>query len=297
MEIDFLKMRGGGDDLVVLDRFPRDALSGNPPGEGETSADMDLAKLAVSILDRSTGVGGNSLVVLGRGSQERLSARGFDAAGAGQPLSSAGLRCVARYASDSGIVAGGDFRIETAGEAVRVTVIDSVNVRVDMGMPFSPDRAAEIREKPSASFTRGILVGGRGVSYTPVSLGAPRAILFVDNFNFPVARTARRIAAHPDFAEGVGIGFVQVCDRENLRIRTWEAPRREGIAAKGAECDCAAAALVASVVHGFTDRECFVQLAGGTVFLQWDERDNRIYLTGPGLYVFTGTYDFEEAKG
>jgi diaminopimelate epimerase len=293
MEIDFLKMQGGGDDLVVLDRFPR----GDARPEDEAPADLDFARLAVRILDRFTGVGGNSLVVLGRGSKERLFARGFDAAGAEAPLSSAGLRCVARYASDSGIVSEGDFRIETTGSAARVTVIDSVNVRVDMGMPFGPDQAAEIREKPAASFTRGILVGDRIVSYTPVSLGAPRAILFVDHFDFPVARTARRIAAHPDFAEGVGIGFVQVCDRENLRIRTWDAPRREGIAPKGGDCDCAAAAVVASVVHGFTDRECFAQLAGGTVFLQWDERDNRIYLTGPGLYVFTGTYDFEEAKG
>jgi diaminopimelate epimerase len=293
MEIDFLKMQGGGDDLVVLDRFPR----GDAQPEDEAPVDLDFARLAVRILDRFTGVGGNSLVVLGRGSKERLFARGFDAAGAEAPLSSAGLRCVARYASDSGIVSEGDFRIETTGSAARVTVIDSVNVRVDMGMPFGPDQAAEIREKPAASFTRGIVVGDRIVSYTPVSLGAPRAILFVDHFDFPVARTARRIAAHPDFAEGVGIGFAQVCDRENLRIRTWDAPRREGIAPKGGDCDCAAAAVVASVVHGFTDRECFAQLAGGTVFLQWDERDNRIYLTGPGLYVFTGTYDFEEAKG
>jgi diaminopimelate epimerase len=293
MEIDFLKMQGGGDDLVVVDKFPRED---SHPDE-ELPAEIDFAKLAVKILDRFTGVGGNSFVVLARGGKERLSARCFDAAGQEAPLSSAGLRCVARYASDSGIVAESDFRIETPGKPVRVNVIDSVNVRVDMGMPFSPDRVAEIREKPAASFTQGILVGERSVSYTPVSLGAPRAIIFVDHFNFPVVRTARHIAAHPDFAEGVGIGFVQVCDRENLRIRTWEPPRTGGIAAKGGDCDCAAAALVASVVHGFTDRECFAQLAGGTVFLQWDESDNRIYLTGPGLYVFTGTYDFEEPKG
>ena len=293
MEIDFLKMQGGGDDLVLLDRFPR----GTPPGEGSAPAALDLPRLAVKILDRSTGVGGGSLVVLGRGQSERLAARCLAPDGREAPLTSAALRCAARYASDSGIVTEGDFRVETSGHPVRVTVIDSVNVRVDMGMPFSPDEAAEIREKPAASFTRGILVGDRSVSYTPVSLGTPRAIMFVDKFDCPVSRTARRIASHPDFAEGIGIGFVQVCDRENLRIRTWEAPRREGIAAKGGDCDCAAAAVVASVVHGFTDRECFAQLAGGTVFLQWDEGDNRIYLTGPGLYVFTGTYDFEEAKG
>ena len=292
MEIDFLKMQGGGDDLVLLDRFPR----GTPPGEGAAPAALDLPRLAVKILDRSTGVGGGSLVVLGRGQSERLAVRGLAPDGNEAPLTSAALRCAARYASDSGIVTEGDFRIETSGRSVRVTVIDSVNVRVEMGMPFSPDEAAEIREKPAASFTRGILVGDRSVSYTPVSLGTPRAIMFVDNFDFPVSRTARRIASHPDFAEGVGIGFVQVCDRETLRIRTWEPSPRGATAPRGGDCDCAAAALVASVVHGFTDRECFAQLPGGTIFLQWEEGDNRVYLTGPALYVFTGSYDFEEEK-
>ena len=114
-------------------------------------------------------------------------------------------------------------------------------------------------------------MGDRTVSYTPVSLGTPRAIVFVENFSFPVAGTARRIAEHPDFAAGVGIGFVQVCDRETLRVRTWSARDPPGPRSQAGDGDCAAAALVAAVVHGFTDREVFAQVPGGTVFLQWDE--------------------------
>ncbi len=60
----------------------------------------------------------------------------------------------------------------------------------------------------------------------------------------------------------------------------------------GDECACAAAGLVAAVVSGFTDREVFVHVRGGDIFLQWEERDNHIWLTGPARYVFTGTYDF-----
>ena len=131
------------------------------------------------------------------------------------------------------------------------------------------------------------------VSYTPVSLGTPWAIVFVENFSFPVAGTARRIAEHPDFAEGVGVGFVQVRDRETLRVRTWS-PRTRRASAQAGGSDCAAAAIVAAVVHGFSDREAFAKVSGGTVFLQWDEADNRVYLTGQALYVFTGTYDFDE---
>jgi diaminopimelate epimerase len=290
MEVDFLKMQGSGEDLVVLDRVPRDA--DEPP-----AAELDIPLLASRVLARTTGVGGTALAVLARGTQERLAVRGWSPSGEPAALASSALRCVARYASDAGLVSENDFRMETGGPTVRATVIDSVNVRVDVGMPFGPEQAAVIREKPASSFSRGIVVGDRPVSYTPVSLGTPWAVVFVENFSFPVAGTARRIAAHPDFAEGMGIGFVQVRDRENFRVRTWTAPARGRASAGAGEGDFAAAAIVAAVVHGFSDREAFARLPGGTVYLQWDESDNHVYLTGPARYVFTGTYDFDEAPG
>ncbi len=46
-------------------------------------------------------------------------------------------------------------------------------------------------------------------------------------------------------------------------------------------------------MNGFTDRELFARLKGGTIFLQWEEPDNHIWVTGAGSYVFTGTWDFD----
>jgi diaminopimelate epimerase len=169
-------------------------------------------------------------------------------------------------------------------------IIDSANVRVDMGVPLSRETAEEIKESNRDSFTRSILVEGRTVTYTPVSLGRPYAMLFVPDFSFPVRKTARAIAKQPDFPEGTGIGFVQVISREEMRMRVWEADTDS----PADDCGCAAAALVAAVVNGFADREVFVHLKGGDVFLQWEETDNHIWLTGPSQYVFTGTYDFPE---
>jgi diaminopimelate epimerase len=180
----------------------------------------------------------------------------------------------------------------SAAARQQAQIIDSANVRLDMGMPFTGEKTMEIKESLSETFTRTILVEGRSLSYTPISLGRPYAMLFVPELSFPLRKTARTIAAQPDFPDGTGIGFVQVYSREEMRLRAWEA---EGEGA-GDECACAAAALVAAVVNGFTDREVFVHLKGGDVFLQWEEADNRIWLTGPAAYVFTGTYDFSGAK-
>ncbi len=271
MQIEFLKMQGCGDDVVIVDA-PR-----IPP-----AAHARLAAIAARILDRAFGVGGNALLVLGAG-DDALAVRCLGPDGDDRPLSCNGMRCAARYASDSGKVSAGDFRIAAAGGKQRVQIIDSANVRVDMGQPFSPETSAQILESARESFTRSLTVKGRQVSYTPISLTSPYAMFLVPDFSFPLRRTAREIADEPEFPAATGIGFLQVLSREEMRLRSWGGAEDE--------CACAAAALVAAVVNGFTDREVFVRLRGGDLFLQWEETDNRIWLTGPAAYVFTGTYD------
>ena len=279
MEIEFLKMQGCGDDSILLRETQL------PRGAGEV-----LPAIAQRILNRRYGVGGNSLAVLGPQASREIAVRSFNAEGDEPGLSCHAARCLARYATDSGAVHGGDFLLRTADTAIRVQIIDSRNVRVDMGMPMSSEAQAEIREKPNESFTRSLVVDGRNVSYTPISLGRSYAMVFVPDLSFPVNRTARRIAEQPDFPARTGIGFIQVNSREDIRLRVWEEDEDD----RGDECACAGAAVVASVVNGFTDREVFVHLRGGDVFLQWEEADNHLWVTGPAVYVFTGTYDFEE---
>jgi diaminopimelate epimerase len=280
MEIDFLKMQGCGDDVIVMD-------SARIPAE----APEHLPGLAQRILKRGFGVGGNALVVLGTAAGSVLPLRCLGPEGNDIHVSCNAARCAARYATDGGVVSVNDFVIERAEQKLRAQIIDSINVRVDMGMPFTGEKSTEIRESLKESFSRSIPVQGRTVTYTPISLGRSYAMVFVPDFSFPLRRTAREIAAQPDFPEGTGIGFVQAYSREDLRLRAWDAPGES----PADECACASAALVASVVNGFTDREVFAHLPGGTLFLQWDESDNHIWLTGPAAYVFTGTYDFTPA--
>jgi diaminopimelate epimerase len=282
MEIDFLKMQGCGDDVVV-------ASGARLPAE----APALFHQLARKILDRSFGVGGTAFLVLGEASEGMLPVRCFDPEGDEIPAGCHALRCVARYASDSGAVHANDFPLLCFGQKRRAQIIDSINIRLDMGMPFSVEKATEIRESVTESFTRSIEVGGRALTYTPISLGRPYAMFFVPDYSFPVRKTARTIADQPDFPDGTGIGFVQVYSREEMRLRSWEADG-EG---PGDECACAASAAVAAVVNGFTDRELFVHLRGGDVFVQWRESDNRIWLTGSARYVFTGTFDFMTGTG
>jgi len=270
-------MNGCGEDVVLVDCF-RQPLA----------VQADLPRLARRCLDRGTGVGGTALILVGPGSRDgRVSARAFLPLAEDDPSGHA-LRCAARYATDAGRVSSTEFVLETRRGDVRAQAIDSSNIRLDLGSPVSPQTAVEIRESPAAVFTLPLELDGRLLSYTPVSVGAPFGVVFVPGFDAATARMARRIARHPGFAAGAGVALVRVIDRETLALRTADGHRRVP------SCSCAAAAVVAAVVHGFCDREVFVRLPGGDLYLEWREDTNRLYLTGPALYAFTGTYPFED---
>lgn len=277
MEIAFLKMQGCGEDVVLIE-------SGRLPA----AAHARLPEVAQRILHRSLGVGGTALLVLGA-VDDALAVRCLDPEGDDTEPGCSAVRCAARYASDAGRVASSDFRIAAGGRETRVQIIDSANVRVDMGQPFDRETSRQILETSPDTYTKAITVNGRQLTYTPISLAAPYAVFFVPDFSFPLRRTARAIAEVPDFPTGTGIGFAQVVSREELRLRSW--------GEEGDPCACASAVLVAAVVNGFTDREAFIRMEGGDLFLQWEEQDSRIWLTGPAAYVFTGTFDHPDEPG
>ena len=298
MEIEFLKMQGCGDDALLIDCFKQDR-----PGIEH------LPRLADKMLARRRGIGAESLLLLTEGERCRISVRAYSQRGDEVLPSHNALRSAARYASDSGIAVDTRFSMETARGDTAFEIIDSINVRMDMGAPLRTEAASQIKEKPLESYTRTIEVNGKPFTYTPVSLQASFAIAFVTSYDFPLPSRGRQIIGNPGFPEHTGVCFAQVYSREELRLKVWSAGRGTGgddglpeagapQPRKGAEipasCPAAAAAVVASVVNGFTDRDVFVHLVGGDVFIQWDEKNNRLYLTGPTTYVFRGTFYFEE---
>ncbi len=238
MEIEFLKMQGCGEDTVVMDCFKQ------PKPKAE-----DLPALARKMLDRRYGVGADSLLLLDQGSEHRIAVQCFESGGEDITVSGNALRCAARYASDSGISVDERFAIQTASGSVSARIIDSANVQVDMGMPLRGRDGGELREKPLESFTRALAVDDRQVTYTPVSLDASYGVIFVKQFDFSFPRTARSIAANPEYPAETGICFAQVHNREEIRLRVWEAGGRLG-RKKGfeglASCTGAASAVVAA---------------------------------------------------
>lgn len=276
----FTKMHGLGNDYIYVDCFEE--------------AVKDPSGLAIRISDRHFGAGSDGLVLIQPSDLADVRMRIFNPDGSEAQICGNALRCVAKYLVDRGRTPG-PLTIETLAGIRKAEVTRSGSdgvkeVRVDMGEPRwlrkeipmtggDPEGRAleELLEIP----------GGGAYPFTVVSMGNPHAVLFVpDTVQAPVTTLGPQVEHHPAFPARTNVEFVQVLDRERVKMRVWERGTGETLACGSGAC----ATAVASIATGRTGRRVEVQLAAGSLHIDWDARDNHVYMTGPAEEVFQGTW-------
>ena len=272
-------MQGIGNDYVYVDCFA------NP-------LPRDPAALARKIADRNFGVGGDGLILIcpaENGADARM--RMFNADGSESEMCGNGLRCVAKYVYDHGIARKPQLKLQTGRGVLSVDLEIArervQRVRVNMGEPIL--EAAKIPTKlpghPPVNVP--LTVEGRTFHVTCVSMGNPHCVIFVEQATDELVLTwGRKIETAPEFPARVNVEFVEVVSPSEIRQRTWERGSGETLA-----CGTGASAVcVAGVLTGRTQRRIVNHLRGGDLELEWNERDNCVYKTGPAVEVFSGEW-------
>lgn len=117
-----------------------------------------------------------------------------------------------------------------------------------------------------------------------VSMGNPHFVILVDDIaSFPVEKWGPLLETHPAFAHKTNVEFVQVLDKNTVRMRVWE--RGAGITRACGTGSCATA--VACITQGLTDSSITVKLDGGELHIAWPDK-KEIFMTGPAQKVFEG---------
>ncbi len=275
MSLRFTKMHGLGNDFVVLDR--RDA-SGPLP-----------AALARRLADRHFGVGCDQVMTIERSPDAahafRYGIYNADGSGAGQCGN--GLRCVVRWLADRGLVRGQDIRLLGPSGTVCADLLDDGRVRVDMGEPVF-DAARVPLAVASTQPSYALELDGARIDFGAASMGNPHAVIVVDDVGAaPVARLGARIETHPLFPDRVNVGFVQLLDRGQVRLRVFERGVGETLA-----CGSGACAAVAVLRRwDRVDADVRVQLPGGTLEISWIGPGHPVWMTGPAATVFEGEWN------
>ncbi|HEY3644147.1 MAG TPA: diaminopimelate epimerase [Gammaproteobacteria bacterium] len=272
MKFNFAKMHGLGNDFMVLDALK----------QGVSLSEARVRELA----DRRTGIGFDQLLLLEAPKAGQLHAnyRIFNADGGEVEQCGNGVRCVARYLANHGVVQDGAVRLGTIAGPVQAELRAQGDVRANMGVP---------RLEPSdIPFTAGarameydLEVDGRTVKIGAVSMGNPHAILDVpDVDSAPVAELGPRIEHHPRFPKRANVGFASWQGRDAMRLRVWERGTGETLACGTGAC----AAVVWGRLLGWLDEEVRVQLRGGQLVVSWKGEGEPVWMTGPAVTVYEG---------
>ena len=269
MRLRFSKMHGIGNDFVVAD-----ATRSPLPDAGQ------IRRLA----DRREGVGCDQVLmaVPPTDSGHDLGVVIFNADGSRAEQCGNGMRCMAVFARERGLVASDEMRFETPGGCVVAKVEGGGSVRVRMGAPrLEPDEIPIAASCRAATYR--LDIGGEEVRFVAVSMGNPHAVVRVpDVAAAPVVRLGAALQSHPFFPEGVNVGFAEPLARDRLRLRVFERGVGETRACGSGAC----AAVVAGRLSGELDAGARVDLPGGTLEVQWDGEGEAVWMTGPTAWVF-----------
>jgi len=275
--VKFIKMHGAGNDYVYVDCF-------------EERVD-DPAALAPRISDRHFGVGSDGLILAMPSEAADVRMRMFNADGSEAEMCGNGIRGVAKYAFDHGLVHSDEITVETkAGvKSLKLFVAERKvrRARVNMGPPRLARKDIPVAGPAGEeAIDIEIPLGDVTLRGTCVSMGNPHCVIYVDDVeNFPVHDLGPQAENHELFPQRANIEFTQILSSSEVRVRVWERGSGETLA-----CGTGASAVcVAGARTGRTDRKLLVRLLGGDLEIEWAP-DGDVYLTGPSEEVFCGEW-------
>ena len=271
----FTKMQGIGNDYVYVNCF------------GETVADP--ARTAEYVSDRHFGIGSDGLILIKPSKVADCMMDMYNLDGSQGAMCGNGIRCVAKYVYDYGIVKKTELTVETKSgiKKLKLSVENGKvsQVEVNMGEPILKASEIPICSENDQVLNEAIEVDGTIYHMTGVSMGNPHAVVFLEDVeNLDIEKLGPSFENHPRFPDRVNTEFIQVLDPNTLKMRVWERGSGETLACGTGAC----ASAVASALNGFSGNEVTVKLLGGDLKIRWDRESNQVYMTGPAAVVFDG---------
>lgn len=280
----FTKMHGCGNDYVYVD-CTKEVIP-------------DIEATAIRVSDRHFGIGSDGLILIKSSEVADFEMDMYNADGSRGKMCGNGIRCVAKYVYDHGLTNKTEITVDTqAGiKTLQLTVCDGKvsKVCVDMGEPILIPQEIPVKasvlgladDRREAIVAQPFTVANSSYDITCVSMGNPHCVTFIDEDvrSFPLESIGPLFEKHELFPEGVNTEFVNIIDKEHLRMRVWERGSGETLACGTGAC----AVAVASYLNGFTGRNVDIELMGGHLEIAYDEATNHVFMTGPATEVFSG---------
>ncbi|NOI03030.1 diaminopimelate epimerase [Vibrio kanaloae] len=272
MHFHFSKMHGLGNDFMVVDCITQNIFF---------SPDL-IRRLA----DRHTGVGFDQLLVVEApyDPETDFHYRIFNADGSEVEQCGNGARCFARFVRMKGLTNRYSINVSTKKGKMVLKIEDNDQITVNMGVPeFEPSK---IPFKAKQSEKTYILRTDEHTLFCgAVSMGNPHVVTVVDDVDTADVETlGPLLESHERFPERVNAGFMQVVNREEVRLRVYERGAGETQACGSGACG----AVAVGIIQGLLAENVKIRLPGGDLHISWQGPGKPLFMTGPATHVFDG---------
>lgn len=264
-------MQGLGNDFIVIDAI----------NQNITLTTNNIRFLA----DRHFGIGCDQVLLVEKPQSDAdFRYRIFNADGGEVEQCGNGARCFVRFVHDHALTTKNEIRVETASGTIIPKLEKTGEVTVNMGMPrFDPADIPFIAEKRALTYS--LEISHKQIEIGTVSMGNPHAVQIVSNLEqAPVLTEGPLIESHERFPKRVNVGYMQIIDRQLIKLRVFERGAGETLACGTGAC----AAVVVGIQRGLLDSNVEVSTRGGQLRISWAGENHPVWMTGPASTVFEG---------
>ena len=278
--INFTKMHGLGNDFVVIDAINQ-------------TIDLTPEKIRF-IADRHFGVGCDQLLLVEEpvSNNADFKYRIFNADGGEVAQCGNGARCFARFVRDKKLSNKDEICVDTDSGQLILRFDEDGLITVNMGIPRHAPEDIPLRAAQESELYK-VTINATDIAFGAVSMGNPHAVIEVSDVSVaPVVELGSLLESHAIFPERANIGFMQVLDRNHIKLRVYERGAAETLACGSGAC----AAVVVGIEQNRLDQEVAVELPGGNLLISWAGRGQPVLMTGPATPVFEGKINLDGSK-
>ena len=277
MKLSFTKMHGCGNDYIYFNAFTQ-------------SIDNPEA-LSIRLSQRRKSIGGDGSILICPSDRADAKMRIFNQDGSEAKMCGNGVRCVAKFVVDQGLVPGDreTVAIDTLSGVKQIRLLREngqvVGATVDMAQAILTPKEIPVLLEGERVIGRPVEIGGKTWDITCVSMGNPHCVVFVkDVDSLNLEELGPCFEKNPIFPEQVNTEFIRVLDPHTLQMRVWERGSGETWACGTGAC----AAAVAAVENGYCPKneDITVHLVGGDLVIRYTEET--VYMTGEAVTAFEG---------
>lgn len=272
MLVYFTKMHGLGNDFMVIDR-----ISHNVKLKPE-----QIEKLA----DRNFGVGFDQLLVVEAPANPKADFfyRIYNADGTEASQCGNGARAFSKFVYERGLTYNKKLNVETISGSIQTHIEDDGRISVNMGRPrLHPARVPFVADEEQLTYQ--LELNGQTLEMAVLSVGNPHAVMEVEQVDkAPVEEIGKALNQYNRFPQGVNVGFMQIINPSEVKMRVFERGVGETLACGTGAC----AAVISGFLRNKLNEQVKVHLPGGELDIKWQGRDTDIWMTGPAVTVYRG---------